>query len=37
MSRESETDSFKWLSPEALSLIFIVITLGVGSFFQHNS
>ena len=30
MNRESETDSFKWLSPQALSLIFVVVSLGVG-------
>ena len=30
MNRESETDSLKWLSPQALSLIFVVVTLGVG-------
>ena len=37
MNRESETDSFKWLSPQALSLIFVVVSLGVGkvSFNTH--
>ena len=37
MNRESETDSFKWLSPQALSLIFVVVSLGVGKISFNTS